>query len=140
MTTNMCKVLKCEQEAVQVVPVIGPLCVEHFKTLPNSGTEWILEPGDSLPGGGHAESMILTGEGLRELHEYLLLEVPTQLNTGSSRRIYTPPEPNTLQIPIRVRRRGEDIETDMTLIVRRDQLGPLGAFFSDISRFGRDDD
>ena len=49
-------------------------------------------------------------------------------------RVYNPPESgDNMEVPFRVRRRGETDDTEMTLVITRDMMAQIGKFFTAVS-------
>jgi hypothetical protein len=70
------------------------------------------------------EPSILMGESLRSLHQYVLLEPPTLLRTGSCGD----------HVPLRVRRRGDGDESELTLVIPPEMLAAVAAFFEHVAK------
>jgi hypothetical protein len=123
---TQCRVEKCmsaANEAVEPLPVAGPLCDEHRARL-TAGEDWELQ-GSEQSAVGTSEPTVLMGDSLLALNQYVLLEPPTKLVSGSSRHGHL--------VPLRVQRRGSSNEVDLTLLVGSDHLRAVAEFFSAVA-------
>lgn len=124
-----CTVQKCLREGTEYLRDAGYVCPEHFEVLPNQ--EWIRQDfAESVR--GSAKPTILVGESLLALDEYVLLEAPERwIRDGG--RTFNPPKPDFFsedRFPIRVRRRGEESEREITLVIPREMFAEVAEFFS----------
>jgi hypothetical protein len=128
MSSKPCRVQKCLNEATEYLVPAGEVCAEHKRTLPNQ--EWIREDfGESVI--GSARPTILVGESLLALDEYVLREAPHRI-IRDGRRTFNPPKPDFFvedRFPIRVRRRGEDGDRDITLVIPPELMAEVADFF-----------
>ena len=126
---TQCRVQKCmsaANEAIEPLPLAGPLCDEHRAKL-TAGEDWERQ-GSEQSAVGTAEPTILMGESLLALNQYVLLERPKRIGSGNSHGHH---------VPLRVRRRGDPAERDFALVIPPDMLSDVAGFFQHLSeRFG----
>ena len=127
-----CNVQKCPNaanEAVEPLLIAGPLCDEHRARV-LAGEDLEVQGSDESVT-GTSQPTVLMGDSLLALNQYALLEPPTKIISGSSQHGHL--------VPLRVQRRGAASDTELTLLVRTDQLRAVAAFFSHVAeRFGTD--
>lgn len=104
-----CRVLTCDREATTAF-LYWPVCAHHGNEL-HDGAEYRPQ-GSEHSALGMSAPMLLMGQQLRELNEYIVVEPPRRLDHDTDC-------PEGTQIPLRVRRRG-DTETDITLVLPDD--------------------
>lgn len=114
--------MNAANETVEPLPLAGPLCDEHRARL-IAGEDW--EPqGSQQSATGTAEPSILMGESLLALNQYVVLEAPRTIRSGSR---------HGHLIPLQVRRRGDPNERELTLVIPPDMLPAFANFFQHVS-------
>lgn len=109
--------MRAANESAEPVARAGPLCDVHREQL-TAGQDW--EP---HPGGGEAEPAILMGDSLLALDQYILLETPSAILRRQTIGDH---------IPLRVRRRGETRERELTLVIPPHLLPGVTQFFQQL--------
>jgi hypothetical protein len=113
-----CVVLTCDGEATKPY-AFWPVCDEHYQQL-DSGAEYRRQ-GTEQAATGMSGPVLLMGQSLLDLNEYIVLEPPTHLIDDSDC-------PDGTLFPLRVRRRG-GTESDLTLVLPDDVLNHLVEMF-----------
>jgi hypothetical protein len=113
-----CAVLTCDSEATKAF-AFWPVCEEHYLQL-DSGAEYRRQ-GSEESATGMSAPVLLMGQSLRDLNEYIVLEPPTML-------IHDSDCPDGTLFPLRVRRRG-DTESDLILVLPDEVLNHLVEMF-----------
>ena len=109
-----CRVLACDREATTAY-AFWPVCGPHDDEL-QAGAEYRPQ-GSEQSALGMAAPMLLMGQQLLDLNEYIVVEPPDELaHDGDC--------PEGTLLPLRVRRRG-DTETDITLVLPDDAIRNL---------------
>lgn len=116
-------------EAVEPLPIVGPLCDEHRAKLMAGDEDWELQ-GSEQSADGSTDPYILMGDSLRALNQYVLLAPPTSMTSGTRRGDL---------FPLRVHRRGDSDESELTLLITREMLPGVAQFFQHVAeRFGKE--
>jgi hypothetical protein len=77
-----------------------------------------------------SQPTVLMDDSLRSLNQYVLLEPPTSFDTGNPR--------HGDLVPLRVHRRGDPNEGELTLAIPLEMLPAIADFFQHIAeRFGK---
>jgi hypothetical protein len=126
-----CNVQKCPNaanETVEPLLIAGPLCDDHRARL-LAGEDWELQ-GTEKTAIGMSQPTVLMDDSLRSLNQYVLLEPPTSFDTGNPR--------HGDLVPLRVHRRGDPNEGELTLAIPLEMLPAIADFFQHIAeRFGK---
>lgn len=114
-----CRVLTCDREATKYFQTY-PVCDPHNDKLVG-GAEYRKQSSEQSVL-GTSEPMLLMGQQLLDLNEYIVLEPPHDFGSHIDC-------PEGKQLPLHVRRRG-DTETDITLVLPPEVLTRFGTIFS----------
>jgi hypothetical protein len=128
-----CNALKCPNaanETVEPLLIVGPLCDEHRTRVLAREDYEVQGSEESVTGTAHPT--VLMGDSLRSLNQYVLLEPPTRIGSGSRHGHH---------VPLRVQRRGDGDERELTLVIRPEMLAAVAQRFQNwAEKFGKSQD
>ncbi|BBY82949.1 hypothetical protein MPUL_41070 [Mycolicibacterium pulveris] len=110
--------LMCNREATMPY-AFWPVCSQHYNEL-DSGAEYRPQ-GSEQSATGMAAPVLLMGEALRDLNQYVVVEPPTRLTHSTE-------YPEGPLLPLRLRQLG-GTEVDLTLILPDETIDRLAHIF-----------
>lgn len=107
-----------ERQGFGDYPMETPVCDAHKAALSNPNTEWMLDND-----GGKRK--LLVGESLQGLNEYVVRSVPDGPKVYFAGREFSHHTDDGQHYTFKVRRRGDKQESDITLVMDKEQVFEL---------------